>query len=399
MSASHPEGRLSPALVMLMAMATGLAVACNYYAQPLLHTLAEQFGLSIEAAGSLVTAAQLGYAAGLLLLVPLGDLFEKRGLIVTLCLLTAASLLMTALAPGFAVMLLGTALTGFFAVLAQVLIPMAATMASPAERGRVVGRVMSGLLLGILLARTVAGAVSSLLSWRAVYFLAATLMVLMAIALYRALPKMLPNSRMAYPKLIASVFSLLVEEQSLRERAVLGSLAFAIFSVLWTSMAFLLAGTPYHYSDATIGLFGLIGAVGALAASAVGRLADKGRADLSTALGFGLMLLSWAPMALGTTSLTALIIGIIVLDLAIQGVHISNQSIIYRSRPEARSRITSAYMTCNFIGAAAGSLLSAWAYARMGWNGVVLAGTVLSVAGCLYLLVLHRRSRRALGIA
>ena len=159
-------------------------------------------------------------------------------------------------------------------------------------------------------------------------------------------------------------------------------------------MAFLLARAPYHYNDATIGLFGLVGAVGALSASLAGRLADKGHANLSSALGFGLMLLSWVPLALGVSSLIALLIGIIVLDLAIQGVHISNQSIIYRHRPEARSRITSAYMTANFIGAAIGSLLSAAAFERMGWNGVVVVGMVLSLAGCLYVGVLQWRSRR-----
>ncbi|GGY25886.1 MFS transporter [Paludibacterium paludis] len=381
---AKPPHALPNSLVFLMAMATGLAVACNYYAQPLLHTLAGEFHLSVEAAGALVTAAQLGYAAGLLLLVPLGDLFEKRRLIVTLCLLTAASLAMTALAPNFAIMLAGTALTGFFAVLAQVLIPMAATLASAEERGRVVGRVMSGLLMGILLARTVAGAVSSLASWRAVYVIAALSMLLMALALRRALPCQPPTGKLAYPRLIFSVFALLIAEPVLRMRAVLGALAFAIFSVLWTSMAFLLAAAPYHYNDATIGMFGLVGAVGALAAAKVGRMADQGRSSQSTSLGFGLLLLSWLPLAFGEVSLTALILGIILLDLAIQGVHISNQSQIYRSRPEARSRITAAYMTSNFIGAAAGSLMSAAAYGQMGWQGVALSGAALSLAGCVY---------------
>ncbi|GHD67971.1 MFS transporter [Jeongeupia chitinilytica] len=387
-----PHARLTPGLVALMAFATGLAVASNYYAQPLLHTLSETFGVSVGLAGFIVTAAQLGYAIGLVLLVPLGDLLERRGLIVSMTLLGAVGLMITASAQHIGMVLFGTALTALFSVVAQVLLPFAATLAAPEQRGRVVGTIMSGLLLGILLARTVAGVLAGIGSWRTVYWVAAPLLVLTALALWRALPKHHENAALPYPQLLASVFRLFAEEPVLRLRALLGALSFTIFSVLWTPMAFLLSGAPYHYSDVSIGLFGLVGAAGALAATQAGRLADRGRGDHATLYGLALLLLSWLPIAFAESSVIAFIIGILVLDLAVQAVHVSNQSAIYRLRPEARSRLTSAYMTCYFIGGASGSLLSAWAYAHSGWTGVVVLGTALSASALAVWLLAARRA-------
>ncbi|WP_334158837.1 MFS transporter [Oryzomicrobium sp.] len=376
-----PIAPLSPLLVLIMAMATGLAVASNYYPQPLLPTMADELGLSATQAGFIVTTAQLGYALGLLLIVPLGDLFERRGLIVTMTLLCAAGLLTTAFAPHFGVVLLGTALTGLLSVVAQLLVPFAATLATPDKRGKTVGTVMSGLLLGILLARTVAGSLAALGSWRTVYWVGAMAMVAMAAILYRALPRHHETAGLPYPRLLLSIATLFKEERVLRVRAVLGALTFANFSVLWTSMAFLLAAPPFRFSEGTIGLFGLAGAIGALAASAVGRLADHGKGEATTGIGLALLLLSWLPLAFAGQSLTAFIVGILALDLAVQGVHVSNQGAIYKIRPEARNRITAGYMTSNFIGAAAGSLASATAYSHAGWTGVVATGLAVSVLG------------------
>ena len=377
-----PHG-LSPALILLMSVATGLAVASNYYAQPLLDTIARAFNLSASSAGFIVTAAQLGYAAGLLFLVPLGDMFERRMLIVSMTLLAAGGMLITASSQSLTMMIIGTALTGLFSVVAQILVPLAATLASPEKRGKVVGTIMSGLLLGILLARTVAGLLASLGGWRTVYWVASVLMVVMALALWRGLPKVKQENHLNYPQLLASVFSLFTQDKLLRTRALLGCFTFANFSILWTSMAFLLAAPPFNYSEATIGLFGLAGAAGALGARPAGGLADKGKSHLTTSAGLILLLLSWAAIWYGHVSVLALIVGILVLDLTVQGVHITNQTVIYRVKPEARNRLTAGYMTSYFIGGAAGSLISASAWQHAGWSGVCGIGAIVAALNLL----------------
>ena len=374
---------LSPALILLMSVATGLAVASNYYAQPLLDTIARAFNLSASSAGFIVTAAQLGYAAGLLFLVPLGDMFERRMLIVSMTLLAAGGMLITASSQSLTMMIIGTALTGLFSVVAQILVPLAATLASPEKRGKVVGTIMSGLLLGILLARTVAGLLASLGGWRTVYWVASVLMVVMALALWRGLPKVKQENHLNYPQLLASVFSLFTQDKLLRTRALLGCFTFANFSILWTSMAFLLAAPPFNYSEGVIGLFGLAGAAGALGARPAGGLADKGKSHLTTSAGLVLLLLSWAAIWYGHVSVLALIVGILVLDLTVQGVHITNQTVIYRVKPEARNRLTAGYMTSYFIGGAAGSLISASAWQHAGWSGVCAIGAIVATLNLL----------------
>ena len=374
---------LSPALILLMSVATGLAVASNYYAQPLLDTIARAFNLSASSAGFIVTAAQLGYAAGLLFLVPLGDMFERRMLIVSMTLLAAGGMLITASSQSLTMMIIGTALTGLFSVVAQILVPLAATLASPEKRGKVVGTIMSGLLLGILLARTVAGLLASLGGWRTVYWVASVLMVVMALALWRGLPKVKQENHLNYPQLLASVFSLFTQDKLLRTRALLGCFTFANFSILATSMAFLLAAPPFNYSEGVIGLFGLAGAAGALGARPAGGLADKGKSHLTTSAGLVLLLLSWAAIWYGHVSVLALIVGILVLDLTVQGVHITNQTVIYRVKPEARNRLTAGYMTSYFIGGAAGSLISASAWQHAGWSGVCAIGAIVATINLL----------------
>ncbi|EAA8471262.1 MFS transporter [Salmonella enterica] len=380
---TKPTHGLSPALIVLISVATGLAVASNYYAQPLLDTIAHHFSLSASSAGFIVTAAQLGYAAGLLFLVPLGDMFERRMLIVSMTLLAAGGMLITASSQSLSMMILGTALTGLFSVVAQILVPLAATLATPATRGKVVGTIMSGLLLGILLARTVAGLLANLGGWRTVFWVASALMALMAVALWRGLPKLKSDTHLNYPQLLGSVFSLFIHDKLLRTRALLGCLTFANFSILWTSMAFLLAAPPFSYSEGMIGLFGLAGAAGALGARPAGGFADKGKSHLTTTFGLLLLLLSWLAIWLGHTSVLALIIGILVLDLTVQGVHITNQTVIYRLHPDARNRLTAGYMTSYFIGGAAGSLISASAWQHAGWAGVCLAGVTVALLNLL----------------
>ena len=383
---------LSRALILLMATATGLAVASNYYAQPLLHSIAQHFGLTTATAGSIVIAAQLSYGAGLLLLAPLGDLFEQRRLIVSMIAISTVGLLISAFAPNLAWLLIGTTLTGLFSVVAQVLVPMAAGLSDPAERGRVVGTLMSGLLLGILLARTAAGFMATLGDWRSIYLLAAALMALSAIALAKALPERHQHAGLKYPALIGSVFRLFVDEPVLRLRSLLGLLSFCLFALFWTPLAFLLAAEPYHYSDAVIGLFGLAGAAGALAANWAGRLADRGKGSLGTTVGLLALVLSWVPLAFAQSSLAALLVGVLVLDLAVQLVHVSNQNAVIALRPEARNRLNAGYITCYFIGGALGSLLGTQLFQAHGWNGIVVAGLVIGSVALAVWLWVERRS-------
>ncbi len=360
--------------VWLFATATGLCVANLYYSQPLLGAISTGLGISHGTAALTVTFSQLGYAAALVLLLPLGDLLDRRRLLPVTAVLTAAALAAMAAAPSAAVLLCAAAAAGAGATTAQMLVPYAADLATDAQRGRVVGSVMSGLLLGILLARTAAGYLAEAGGWRTVYAVAAGVMLVLAAALWWRLPAVRPHAALRYPALLASTARLLREEPVLRLRAVLGGLAFAVFSVLWTALTFLLSAAPYHYSSGAIGLFGLLGAAGALAANVAGRIADRGGAVAMTTLTAVLLAVSWIPMAFGTRSLVALAAGIVLLDLAVQGLHVTNQSRIYRLRSEARSRITSAYMTIYFVGGATGSLLAPIAFDSGGWPGVCLLG-------------------------
>jgi predicted MFS family arabinose efflux permease len=348
-------------------------------------------------AAYIVTVAQLSYGAGLFLLVPVADLWERKRLIITLMLLAGVGLALNAVAPSLHLLLLGTAITGFSSVVAQVLVPLAATLSTPEQRGRAVGTVMSGLLLGILLARTVAGWISSLVDWRAVYAVAALSMVACAWALGRSLPRHRDSAGLSYAGLLQSVLRLFVEEPVLRVRALLGMVSFTLFSLFWTPLAFLLTSPPYDYSDATIGLFGLVGAAGAMAASWAGRLADRGHSVTCTWMGLGGLLLSWVPLGFAQSSLIALIVGVLVLDLAVQLVHVSNQNAIYALRPQARNRLNAGYMTCYFIGGAAGSSLAAALYSHHGWMGIVTAAVVVGVLGIVIGLVGLRGNKRQPG--
>jgi predicted MFS family arabinose efflux permease len=367
-------------VVVVFAVACGAVVANLYYAQPLLATMARGLRVSDATAGLVVTLSQLGYAAGLLLVVPLGDVLERRRLVTVLLGVAAVGLVVVAASPDLAVLGAAILVVGLSSVVAQVLVPFAATLARDDQRGRVVGQIMSGLLLGILLARTVAGALGQLLGWRAVYLVAAGVVVALVVLLRIEMPAAAPSTGLRYRSLLASVGRLVAAEPVLRLRCALGALTFAAFSVFWTTMAFLLSGAPYHYNEVVIGLFGLAGAAGALAAGRAGRLADRGLARLTTP-GFGaLIAVSYAACAAGRHSLGWLIVGVVVLDLGVQGLHVTNQSEIYRLAPEARSRVTTAYMVSYFAGGAAGSALASALYSAAGWTGVCELGAGLGLA-------------------
>jgi predicted MFS family arabinose efflux permease len=379
-------------LVVLLAFATGASVANLYYAQPLLHAIAKTLHTAPSSAALLVTASQVGYAAGLILLVPLGDLVDRRLLLVRMLIAAAVALVLAAAAPGLSLLAIAVGIAGLTSTVAQVLVPFASLLAAEEERGRVVGQVMSGLLSGILLARAVSGLVAALTGWRVVFAFAAAVMVLLAGALWRALPDVPPSSAAGYGRLLTSVLTLVGEEPLLRVRMLYGALGFCSFSALWTTLALLLSRPPFDYSTSVIGLFGLAGLAGAVAAQVAGRAADGGRANAATGLFLLASVAGWALLAVGPTSATAIAVGVAVLDLGVQGQHILNQSLIYRLRPDARSRVTTAYMTGNFACGAAASAAAAAIWDAGGWGAVCALGGGFSA---LALLVWLARNRRA----
>lgn len=375
------SGHLRRSLVLVMAVATGCAVANLYYAQPLLPAIGRSLALAPTLSGLIVTVSQIGFAIGLFFLLPLGDLLERRRLIVVLAVASAVALVFFGAAPSGGTVLAGAFLLGAVSVLAQILVPFSAALAADDERGKVVGTVMSGLLIGILLARTVSGALAASGSWRLVYDVAAAIMLAAALLLGRALPRGANTTALTYPELLRSVVRLVRSEPVLRWRCAYGFFGFATFNVLWTSMAFLLAHT-YHESSAEIGLFGLVGAAGALSASFAGRLSDRQRERFASGAAGLILVASWLAIWAGQRTLWALVLGILVLDIGAQGLHITNQGEIYRLDPAARSRLTAAYMIAYFCGGAIGSALSAALYERAGWTGVSVLGAACA-AGTL----------------
>ena len=388
-----PGAGMPKAMVTLFAVAAGLAVANIYYVQPLLTAIAREFRQSSGTASLIVTVTTAGYAVGLVLVVPLADVVDRRKLIVTLLSVVAVIQAASAVAPSITVLTAVSGVLAISAVVAPIMVAFAATLAAPEHRGEVTGKVMSGVLVGVLLARTGGGLVAEWAgSWRAVYAVAAGLMVVLALALHRKLPAVPAGERLGYGRLLRSVVSIVREEPLLRLRCVYGFLSFAGFSAFWATTAFLLAGPPYHYSEAVIGGFGLIGAVGAFAARVTGRFVDGGRERLTTGVLLFAVLAAWGLMALDSgRALVPLVLGVVVLDLGVQGVQVANLSTVYRLRPEARSRITMAYTGTYFLGGAVGSAASGAAYATGGWLAVCAVGTVFATLALVVWAAVPRR--------
>ncbi|KOR90826.1 MFS transporter [Paenibacillus solani] len=372
-------------VTLLFAVACGISVANIYFAQPLLDQLSFEFGIDYSIIGILITTTQIFYALGLLLLVPLGDFLNQRRLILNQMTVSMIALVIVGTASSSSMLFAGLALVGLLAVVTQTIVAFAATIAAPAEQGRVVGTVTSGIVIGILLARTVAGVLKDLAGWRSVYLVSAALMLLVIYALYKTLPNVKHEEKsISYPQLLKSVLMLFVQERLLRIRAVLAMLIFTVFSILWTPLVLPLSAPPLSLSHTAIGAFGLVGVVGALAAAKAGKLADRGYGQRTTGIALFLLVLSWLPISCTERSLFALVIGIILLDLAVQAVHVTNQSMIFALRPKARSRLVGAYMIFYSIGSAAGSIASTHVYAQYGWNGVSVLGASVSVFALVF---------------
>jgi predicted MFS family arabinose efflux permease len=376
---------LSRAATLLFSITCGLAVANIAYALPLLDRIAGDFGIGDAAAGIVITTTQIGYGLGLLLVVPLGDLVDRRRLIIGQSLLSAATLLAVAWAPTRTALLIAFAAVGLLSVVAQVAVAYASVLTDPSERGRTVGAVTTGIVVGILLARTVSGTLADLLGWRSVYLISAAATLVAVGLMLEALPRQpTPSAPMSFPRLIGSTLRLFAEEPILRVRALLALLSFAAFTTLVTSMALALAAPPFSLSHAKIGSFGLAGLAGALGAARAGRMADRGRAQQTTGLGLGLMLASWVPSVLLGRSLWGLVVGTFVFEFGLQSVHVSNQTLIYRVRPEAQSRLAASYMIFYSVGSATGSIVSTLVYARAGWTGVCVVGAMIGALAIVF---------------
>lgn len=373
-------------LIWLFSIASGLSVANVYYAQPLLDALAGDFGISHAAVGGVVTATQLGCALALLFVVPLGDNVDRKRLMAIQLLALVAALISVGIAQTSSTLLAGMLATGMLGTaMTQGLIAYAASAASPHEQGRVIGAAQGGVFIGLLLARVFSGGISDIAGWRGVYLCAAVLMVIIAFPLWWKLPR-LPDvpTVMSYPQLIGSMLTLLRKEKVLQVRGILALLMFAAFNIFWSALVLPLSSPPYNFSHTAIGAFGLAGVVGALAATRAGQWADLGYARNTSAAALVILLLAWWPLSLMDRSLGILLIGIVLLDLGGQALHVTNQSLIFRTRPEAHSRLVGLYMLFYATGSGFGAIGTTITYAAVGWQGVCLLGGTVSLLALLF---------------
>jgi predicted MFS family arabinose efflux permease len=376
-------------------MAGGTSVAAIYYNQPLLLQMSQTFHATSAQVGAVAVATQLGYAVGILLFVPLGDVVERRGLSVKLFAAIAASLLAAGLSPSLWVLWVASIAIGMTAAVTHMLVPIAPELVGPEESGRAIGIVMTGMLLGILLGRSAGGWVAALLGWRAVFLVTAGITALFVPLLRWRLPKLPPVRAVSYEDAVRSLWTLALEQPLLREAAAVGFLEFAAFSSFWTNLAFLL-GTPHYKLGAGVaGSFGVLGALGVLAASSAGRLADRRGARWVVGLGVALMSLAYLILWVAGYHMAGLIVGVIVLDLGHQAMHIGNLARILSLVEGARSRVNTIYMIVFFLGGAAGSALSTAAWARWQWSGVCALSLIMLALAGVRLAFGARKDRRA----
>jgi predicted MFS family arabinose efflux permease len=363
-------------LVTLLAVASGVSVANIYYAQPLLPNLAASLGSTASAVGYVPMLTQIGYAVGLFVFIPLGDVLERKRLILALVAASAAALLAVAAAPGLPALAAASFAVGLTTVVPHVALPLAAHLAPASERGRVIGTVMSGVLVGILLARTVSGFVGQALGWRAMFVLAAGLMVALGAGLRALLPRSEPTASLRYLALLGSLLSLTRAHRDLREAALIAAAGFAAFSVFWTTLAFFLAGPPHFSGSGVAGLFGLVGASGALAAPLVGRFSDRRGPRFTMGVALVIALASFAVFAAAGDRIWGLVLGVTLLDLGWQSAHVANLARVQALDPAARSRLNTVYMVTLFAGGACGTWAGAHAWNAWGWRGACAAGAL-----------------------
>ncbi len=389
------KDQLSRRQIVIMAICTGLIVANIYYCQPLLVLISKSFGIPNSKGGRIAFLTQAGYALGLLFFVPLGDKVERRGQIVWMAAAAVASLVLAACSPNLLCLEMASVLIGATSVIPQLILPFAAHLAAPSRTGKVIGSVMSGLLIGILLSRTLSGFVGAWLGWRGMFWVAAGISFLLLIIMRISFPSNRPAFTGTYGSLMKSLLTLAKEQPLLREAAAINALAFATFGLFWTTMVLHLSGAPFHFGSNLIGLFGLAAAAGALAAPLVGGSADRRNPRFAIGYGLGLLLLSFVLFFVWANTVTGLIAGIVLLDLAMQGIHVSNQSRIYALIPAARNRLNTVYMTVSFIGTSLGSAIGLFAWDKASWTGVCCTGALLTLAAFAIYGLTYKKMRPA----
>lgn len=370
-----------------MASASGVAVANIYYNQPMLADMAGSLHAGFHQIALVATLTQIGYAAGMPLFIPLGDLVNRRKLVTALFAAAATSSVLAAIAHGLVWLCAASFLLGATSVIAQILIPLAAELSTPEEQGQTIGTVLSGVLLGILLARTLSGIVAAHLGWRAMYWLAAGMCLAVAVLLAGRLPNTKPKESMSYSSLMHSLWLLVRDLPKLCQVSAVAALFFASFSAFWTTLVFLLKGEPFHMGAQAAGMFGLAGATGALIAPLAGKWSDRRSPRFVVRIAIAVLVLAFAVFWVGSRRIVTLIAGVILLDAGVQAAQVSNQSRVFQLQPEARSRINTIYMIGYFGGGSLGSLAGAWAWAHWGWAGVCATGIGCMVLATVALLL------------
>ena len=381
---ASPAERLPGPLVFTLAAGAGLSVASIYYSQPMLDIIGKQFNVGVGAVGMVPMLTQMGYALGILLLAPLGDRHDRRAIILIKGILLVAALLLCGFSGGLNALLIASFATGLTATVAQDIVPASAALAPERSRGKTVGTVMTGLLVGILLSRVGSGVVAEYFGWRAMYWLAAALVLFISLALWRALPRFTPGTSVSYPRLLLSLAHLWQHHQTLRRAALAQGLLSVGFSAFWSTLALMLSDR-FHLDSAVAGAFGLAGAAGAMAAPLAGSIADRIGTARVTIVGAGLVTVSFALMFLLpalpiSAQLALIVLSTIGFDLGVQATLVAHQTLVYSLAPEARSRLNALLFTVVFIGMATGAALGSLALARWGWNGVVTLATLAGAA-------------------
>lgn len=384
---------LTKSTLWLMTVGAGLVVANNYYNQPLLGMMAKELGESEAATSRIAMFTQIGYAAGLLLIIPLGDMFRRKSIILIDFIFIILSLLVFAYSQSLTVMIAASFFIGLTSVVPQIFVPIAAQLSSPEEKGKNVGIVMSGLLIGILASRVFSGVLGEFLGWREVFYIAAGMMAALGILIAWLLPDMQPTFKGTYSQLMGSIYRYTKEIPSLRLASLRGALGFGSFSIFWTTLAFRLEQAPFFRGSDVAGSLGLVGIVGALAASIVGYISGKINKNMIILIACLLMILSWGIFGIAGNTYTGLIIGIIFLDMGLQGMHVTNQTIVFSSYPEASNRLNTVYMVSYFIGGSLGTFIGGIAWQRYGWNGVVCVGGIFVILCLLIHVMLCRKQK------
>ncbi|AJG97440.1 MFS transporter permease [Clostridium beijerinckii] len=382
---------LTKLLILVMSIACGLTVANLYYIQPLLGDIAKTFHVDQLSIGFAAMLTQIGYAIGMIFILPLGDIKEKRNLIVIMLLFSVISLMSMFFSSNIYILTISSFAVGFTSIIPQLIIPLAAQLSNPQQRGQTIGTIMSGLLIGILLSRTVSGILGSYLGWRIVYLIAAIMMFALMLILRKLIPLCNPISDIKYSELLKSMIHLIKTEPILRESSLNGALMFSAFSAFWTSLIFLLESSHYNMGAEAAGLLGLVGVSGALAAPLVGKVADKRGSRFAIGICIVVVIVSYLLFFLFGFKILGLVLGVILLDLGVQSCNVSNQARVHSLNEETRNRLNTIYMVSFFLGGAFGSFLGSYSFSHFGWYGVCTFGIITQILA----LIIHKISKKA----